>query len=84
MAERKTRPDTPADLRADAEVLHDAMAILRGRSMTHKYDDLADQVRHVAVELESRARHPSRQHLRGGAYYKPEVREGPGYESSER
>lgn len=54
------REDTPAALMAEADVLHEAAAILLERLRTGKHDDTAAAVRSAEIELISRARHPSR------------------------
>lgn len=64
--------DSPADLRGDAEVLADAEQILRKRfTGTGQYGHAIDLLIGAQLTLAERARHPQRQHLRGGTAYTP-------------
>lgn len=52
--------DTREVLLSEADLLYAAMRILRTRFQSGKHDTTAVEVRKAAVELISRARHPSR------------------------
>lgn len=52
--------DTREQLELEADHLYETMAIIRRRFPTGKYEDTRLALRTVAVDLLSRARHPSR------------------------
>lgn len=53
--------DTAEQLNTEAEQLYAAMRILRDRFPEWKFEETRTQLRKAAVELISKARHPSRQ-----------------------